>query len=151
MSLKGTYNISKEAKVGTLIECPICHTHFNKLQYNQAFCCSKCKDKYHNIVSGDRHYNNFKVVNRTIDIDDIDKVGDFKGVENFNSANVPDYKFIENVRTIGQLKKVLDKFDDDVLVMTGTRMGEVRPILSSNFVLYIHPGKDCNNCNCLFL
>ena len=52
---KGLYKTNKEAKVGEEIECPICHTKFVKRQYSQAFCCIKCKDKFHNMKSGDRH------------------------------------------------------------------------------------------------
>lgn len=52
---KGLYKINKEAKVGETIECPICHSKFKKIQYSQAFCCSKCKDKFWN-SKGDRHY-----------------------------------------------------------------------------------------------
>ena len=50
-----TYTINKSAKTGEMIECPVCHTVFKKKQYSQAFCCSKCKDKYHNSHDGDRH------------------------------------------------------------------------------------------------
>ena len=49
------YLINKKAKNGTEIECPICHTKFKKKQYSQAFCCTRCKDKYHNENEGDRH------------------------------------------------------------------------------------------------
>ena len=34
----GLYKINKEAKVGEIIECPICHNKFAKRQYSQAFC-----------------------------------------------------------------------------------------------------------------
>lgn len=52
---KGLYRTNKEAKVGTEIECPVCHTKFIKRQYSQAFCCTQCKDKFHNNHDGDRH------------------------------------------------------------------------------------------------
>ena len=52
------YKNNKEAKTGTIIECPVCNKEFKKVQYSQAFCCRKCKDKYHNIIDGDRHKNN---------------------------------------------------------------------------------------------
>lgn len=52
---KSLYRTNKEAKVGTEIECPVCHTKFIKRQYSQAFCCSQCKDKFHNNCDGDRH------------------------------------------------------------------------------------------------
>lgn len=52
---KGLYRTNKEAKVGTEIECPVCHTKFIKRQYSQAFCCTQCKDKFHNRHDGDRY------------------------------------------------------------------------------------------------
>lgn len=51
---KGLYKINKEAKVGEIIECPICHTKFAKRQYSQAFCTTSCKDRFWN-SKGDRH------------------------------------------------------------------------------------------------
>ena len=51
----GLYKENKKAKVGTIIECPICHTKFKKIQYSQAFCCTRCKDKFHNGICSDRH------------------------------------------------------------------------------------------------
>lgn len=51
---KVLYKINKESKCGEVIECPVCHTKFTKKQYSQAFCCSRCKDKYWN-DKGDRH------------------------------------------------------------------------------------------------
>ena len=51
----GLYRTNKNAKTGTEIECPVCHTKFKKRQYSQAFCCTRCKDKFHNRVDGDRH------------------------------------------------------------------------------------------------
>lgn len=55
----GLYRNNKAAKVGELIECPVCHTKFKKKQYSQAFCCLHCKDMFHNQVDGDRHkYSN---------------------------------------------------------------------------------------------
>jgi len=64
----GLYKINKQKKVGATIECPVCHKKFLKKQYSQAFCCIRCKDKFHNRVDGDRHkysdyncnYNNNK-------------------------------------------------------------------------------------------
>lgn len=52
---KGLYRSNKEAKVGEIIECPVCHTKFTKRQYSQAFCCDQCKDKFHNMRCKDRH------------------------------------------------------------------------------------------------
>jgi uncharacterized CHY-type Zn-finger protein len=51
----GLYKNNKMAKVGDMIECPVCHTKFIKKQYSQAFCCLHCKDKFHNRHDGDRH------------------------------------------------------------------------------------------------
>jgi hypothetical protein len=66
----GLYKENKNAKVGTLIECPICHTKFRKIQYSQAFCCGHCKDKFHNRHDGDRHkYNMSDDVNDWLDND----------------------------------------------------------------------------------
>lgn len=52
---RGLYQTNKAAAVGTTIECPVCHTRFVKRQYSQAFCCTHCKDKFHNRHDGDRH------------------------------------------------------------------------------------------------
>lgn len=52
---KGLYQRNKDAKVGEIIECPVCHTKFTKCQYSQAFCCGHCKDKFHNMRCKDRH------------------------------------------------------------------------------------------------
>lgn len=51
---KGLYKTNKEAKVCEIIECPVCHTKFKKIQWAQAFCCGQCKDKFWN-SKGDRH------------------------------------------------------------------------------------------------
>ena len=51
----GIYKENKNASVGTLIECPVCHKKFIKKQYSQAFCCLQCKDKFHNRHNKDRH------------------------------------------------------------------------------------------------
>ena len=57
--IMGLYKKNKKAQNGTIIECPICHTKFKKIQYSQAFCCIKCKDKFHNNHDGDRHRYNY--------------------------------------------------------------------------------------------
>ena len=51
---KEQYNQNKKAKVGEEIICPICGKTFTKKQWQQAFCCGACKDKYWN-DKGDRH------------------------------------------------------------------------------------------------
>lgn len=48
------YKTNKLLKVGDSCICPICGTTFVKRQWQQAFCCGVCKDKYHN-KKGDRH------------------------------------------------------------------------------------------------
>ena len=45
---KEQYNQNKKAKVGNELICPICGTKFTKKQWQQAFCCGACKDKYWN-------------------------------------------------------------------------------------------------------
>lgn len=52
---KGLYKTNKEAKVGDIIECPVCHTKFRKIQWSQAFCCTQHKDKFWNMRCKDRH------------------------------------------------------------------------------------------------
>ncbi len=55
MKKNGLYKTNKEAKVHEIIECPVCHTKFEKIQWSQAFCCTQCKDKFHNMQCKDRH------------------------------------------------------------------------------------------------
>ena len=42
------YDLNKQAKVGTEIVCPVCGERFIKKSYQQAFCCTECKDRYWN-------------------------------------------------------------------------------------------------------
>lgn len=49
------YKANKQAKVGEIIECPVCHTKFKKIQWSQAFDCVICKDTYHNKRQPNRH------------------------------------------------------------------------------------------------
>ena len=51
---KAQYESNKAAKVGETIICPICGKAFTKKQWQQAFCCGTCKDRYWN-DKGDRH------------------------------------------------------------------------------------------------
>lgn len=51
---KEIYKTNKLAKVNEEIVCPICGKHFIKKQWQQAFCCIKCKDAYWN-AKKDRH------------------------------------------------------------------------------------------------
>ena len=44
----GLYRNNKSAKVGTEIECPVCHTKLIKKYYQQALCCKECKEKFWN-------------------------------------------------------------------------------------------------------
>lgn len=48
------YKQNKSSKVGAELVCPICGKKFVKKQWQQAFCCGGCKDKYWN-DKGDRH------------------------------------------------------------------------------------------------
>ncbi len=48
------YEKNKVAKVGENITCPVCKNVFKKVQWQQAFCCGKCKDDFWNNKS-DRH------------------------------------------------------------------------------------------------
>lgn len=48
------YESNKGSAVGTTIICPVCGTSFYKRTYQQAFCCSDCKNKFWN-AKGDRH------------------------------------------------------------------------------------------------
>ena len=41
------YEDNKTMLVGCKIICPTCKSVFTKKQYNQVFCCIKCKDKFH--------------------------------------------------------------------------------------------------------
>lgn len=48
---KNIYNKNATISIGSIIVCPECHTRFIKKTYNQKFCCTACKDKYHNRVN----------------------------------------------------------------------------------------------------
>ena len=50
-----SYALNKNAKVGTLICCPICGNLFWKKQYSQVFDTLKCKNTYWDRTKGDRH------------------------------------------------------------------------------------------------
>ena len=62
--MKERYILAKTAKVGDKICCAYCHKEFIKKQYSQAFCCKRCKDKFHNIIDGDRHSAEYKKAER---------------------------------------------------------------------------------------
>lgn len=51
------YEANKAVKVGETIKCCCCGTSFVKKQYSQAFCKTKCKDKFWNTVDK-KKYNN---------------------------------------------------------------------------------------------
>ena len=62
---KKRYETNKKAKVGTEITCAVCGTKFIKKQWQQAFCCSDCKNAYWN-AKKDRHrdpnyYHNYNI------------------------------------------------------------------------------------------
>lgn len=48
------YTENKSKKVGEMCVCPVCGQTFTKKQWQQAFCCRKCKDEFWN-NKGDRH------------------------------------------------------------------------------------------------
>lgn len=48
------YVINKAAKVRTKCICPVCKKEFAKKSYQQAFCRTKCKDRYWNTVDDGR-------------------------------------------------------------------------------------------------
>lgn len=52
------YEANKAAKVGEVIVCPICGDKIVKKSYQQAFCCTRCKDAYWN-GKKDRHKNGY--------------------------------------------------------------------------------------------
>lgn len=51
---KKQYMLNKSLKVNDELTCPVCGTKFIKKQWQQAFCCNECKNKYWN-DKGDRH------------------------------------------------------------------------------------------------
>ena len=52
--LKTNYNFNNKAKVGQKLICPICGREFKKKVPQQAFCFTKCKDKFWNFVDQKR-------------------------------------------------------------------------------------------------
>lgn len=52
------YNIAKNAKIGSMIQCAYCGKHIKKTTYHKKFCSnqktsknkSSCKDKYWNLI-----------------------------------------------------------------------------------------------------
>ena len=52
--MKGCYDKAKTAKVGETVTCAGCKTQFVKKHYQQAFCQTKCKDKYWNFINDKR-------------------------------------------------------------------------------------------------
>ena len=82
----GLYKENKQTKTGTIIECPVCHKKFKKIQYSQAFCCVRCKDKYHNMVDGDRH--------RYVNDDSLDCLDDEKwSSDDYENAEARDAQY----------------------------------------------------------
>lgn len=51
---KEIYKANKLKKVGEECTCPICEKSFVKKQWQQAFCCGSCKDRFWN-EKADRH------------------------------------------------------------------------------------------------
>jgi len=49
------YNFNNNvAKTGSKIRCAFCFKETTKTHYQKKFCCTKCKDRYHNSVNEDR-------------------------------------------------------------------------------------------------
>jgi hypothetical protein len=63
--IKAKYELSKAAKVGDNCICPSCGSHFEKTNYQQAFCKTKgktvCKDKYWNTVIPEKRNNTTRI------------------------------------------------------------------------------------------
>ena len=53
---KKYYKLNKAAKVGETIKCTYCGTPFVKKSYQQAFCCTECKDRWWNQKRKDNGY-----------------------------------------------------------------------------------------------
>ena len=60
---KEAYNINKSNDIGAVCECPICKRKFIKSHYAQAFCCDKCKNKFHNDRKKGKRNNYFRNYN----------------------------------------------------------------------------------------
>ncbi len=52
--MEARYKLNKGLSVGAECTCPTCDTTFIKKSYQQAFCKTKCKDRYHNLVVPER-------------------------------------------------------------------------------------------------
>lgn len=47
--IKDNYiKVNAQASVGSQCTCPECNKKFIKKYYQQKFCCTRCKDNYHN-------------------------------------------------------------------------------------------------------
>lgn len=125
MTLREKYEFNKKEKTGEIIECPICHNKFNKMQYSQAFCCGKCKDKYHNIISGDRHLYHVPVINGEVELKDIDYLNNRKYLDNkkhYRISELSRLPHINGIYNVGQLKKALEMFDDETPIKVDSRV-----------------------------
>lgn len=72
MKPKDRYKLNKTIALYEVMICPICGKCFVKRQYSQAFCSSKCKDKYHNSM-GDRHKNKTSKISQNKAVKTINK------------------------------------------------------------------------------
>ena len=63
--MKQKYSLNKTLKVGDNCICPSCGSHFEKSNYQQAFCKilgkTKCKDKYWNTVIPHKRNNRTRI------------------------------------------------------------------------------------------
>lgn len=44
------YQFAENVDIGCMLICPVCGKAFKKKTGNQKFCCTKCKDRYWNMV-----------------------------------------------------------------------------------------------------
>lgn len=52
--MKLIYEANKKLKIGQTITCPTCDYITIKKTWNQAFCCTKCRQQYWNTVDPER-------------------------------------------------------------------------------------------------
>lgn len=87
MKPKDRYKLNKTIALYEVMICPICGKCFVKRQYSQAFCSSKCKDKYHNSM-GDRHKNKTSKISQNKAVKTINKSHTY-----INNSNDENYVF----------------------------------------------------------
>lgn len=58
--MKKLYHIAKLAPVGECVTCPVCRRHFTKRSYQQAFCCSKGRNRFLQTNCKDHYWSSVK-------------------------------------------------------------------------------------------